>query len=427
MTIVEVTPKLSIAPQITNSINFSRTIASSYFELDSFLRINHFTRHHIYIDGANTIEMTPNDGTNDNEEDTLITNVTNQWGFTLFLPTTLLFTQRFHFITPNDLVLCTSYVNKIAKLVSLDQSLMKLIFTFNDTPDVNGTKYTLGNLVLNVVAGTPDLVGDVLTVTPDGSDDICVTVSVVDYTETFNSEGFGFNNLVSGKYMPKVTALTGSDTHIVLKLRWLKADFSSYVDSWVVLQNLGETPITGSFYLTGWQMPVWSLSTNLYIGPEGNDKTHFARFNCITYSEVKGGDTIVGLSFAFNQRGWARMTDYTMDSTENTFSFSLIPINSNLLWYGNEIFLVHYGEVRLSDNTLLDECYTHAHASMDNRVVEMTLCRTRKLEQSFIRLMVVLVVGVSVGAQIRGILMIRADETMQGYGRIVILVLPGQE
>lgn len=381
MSIIEVTPKLNITPQITNSINFSRTIASSYFEYDSFFRIFHFTRRHTYIDGSDTIEMKPNDGTNDNEVDTLSTAVANQYGINVMLPTTFMFSQRYDFTTPNQLMLNTTYVNKIVKLVSIDQSLMELIFTFNSTPGVSGSKYTIGNLMLNVVEGNPDLVGDVLTVTPNVGDDICITISVVDYTETWGGEGFGFNTLVSGKYMPAVTALNGSDTHIVIKMRWLEADFSTYVNDWVVLQNSGESPTSGSFYLTVWQTPDWPQMTHIYIGAEPTSYNKAPLMHFIpNLGSVKGGDNIIANSRSVNLYAWRRMTDYTNDSVGETWSFSLIPLTSNLLWYGNDIFLVYYGECRLSDNTLLNTCYSHYHGTSDSRVVERTTCRARQLQ-----------------------------------------------
>ena len=322
------------------------------------------------------IVMKANDGTNDNEQDTLTT-VTEQGGVTCFLPTTLLFSQLYHTVTPNDFMVCTSYVNEIAKIVSLDQSLLRLIFTFSSAPTVDGSKYTLAGMAVNVVAGSPSLIGTELTVSPDGNDNICVTVSVGDYTETFNGEAFGFNNLVAGKYMPKVTALTGSDTHIVLKLRWLKADLTTYVNSWVVLQNVGETPVSGSFYLT---LDQYRFHSGLLtVGAEAYSKTNVITCRTVTQAALRGGKTLVNNAMSLNLGAWDRTQDYTMDSVGETQAVTAIPLQAWLLWYRNEIFLAYHGESKLSDNTTLSDVYTHVHGTMDKRVVETTLCRKRKI------------------------------------------------
>lgn len=374
---IKVKPTLSMAPQITNVINMSRTLDDCYFELDSFMRILHFRKHHWYVNGSDTIKMKVNDGTNDNAEDTDTTAV-NDAGLVMFLPTALLFNQLFTTTTPNNLIVNTTYVNEISKIVSLDQSLLKLIFTFSSAPSVNGTKYTRGNLVLNVVSGDHDLDESVLTVTPDNDDNVCVTVSNGDYTETFNGEAFGFNTMVSGKCMPKVTTLNGSSSHIVLKLRWLKADASTYVDDWVVLQNIGETPTAGSMYLTIWQYD--SYMSLLQIGQEGWEKTTIIKWHSITHGFFRVTKTIHNHAMNVNYDGWDRTQDYTNDSIGQTSSFSSVPLQAWLLRYENDIFLAYHAEARLSNNSALLDTYTHLHATLDNGIVETTVCRQRKRE-----------------------------------------------
>lgn len=324
---------------------------------------------------GDNIVMKANDTSNDNAEDTT-SSATTQGGFACLLSSAFLFSMHYHFATPNDFVVNVSYVNEIAKIVSLDEADMRLIFTFSGTPSVSGTKYTLGTFTLNVVAGTPSLSDSVLTVSPNGSDEICVTVSAADYTETFDGEAYGFNTLVDGKFMPAVTALTASDSHIVVKCRWKHGDQTTYSNDYVVLQNNGETPTGGTFYLTAWQ---WhNAKTTLLVGAEGETNPPVCMWNAVAYGWVKTSKTLQTNSLNFNQALWDRTQDYTMDSEAVTQAICAVPLTTSLYWYADEIFIVIHGESYLSDNSTVSDVYSHCHGSRVERPVERTLCRQRK-------------------------------------------------